>query len=213
MTRASASPSATMASACAPCAPKVLRLQRCVKHGIRYSHNMEEITAPQTSPAKTKPKRGRWLLRLFVASLLLILAFVLFCFVTTFEDGKIAWYTRSEFTRAVKPNLITRVKNVVLKWKWTQRFQKPSPQIHFQTRRFTFPMGLDPSTMLGAPASTNFDGMRLWVLSPKDRDQLIQHIKSQPEYKVTNAPEITTLDGGMFETIVPDANSIPDRKS
>jgi hypothetical protein len=150
-----------------------------------------------------KPKRRRWLFRLCIAGTVLLLAIVLFCVLTSSDANKTVWYTESEFAQALKPGLITKVKNVVLNWKWTQRFQKPGPQISFQNSLFTLLPGMSTRMVLGTPVSTNLNGAHLWVLSPRDRDLLISRIKSSDGIEVVAGAAVTTMDQMAFGVGMP----------
>ena len=155
-----------------------------------------------STTAKTKPKRRRWLLRLCIAGAVFLLAIILFCTLTSSDNNKTVWYTESEFAKAVKPGALTKLKNTVSKWRWFRpvlnRFQKPDVQISFQTILIKLQTDGVDALGLGTPTSTNFDGTHLWVLSAEQRDRLIWTINSSIP-GISTRQEITSIDRRIWE--------------
>ena len=161
---------------------------------------------PKIDSSATSPKRRRWVLRLGLAALLFLLGIVLIILPGYLEGSETRWYTQSEFARAVKSDLVSKVKNLVLNSRLAQRFLKPSKQISFQNCIFTLPAGSDSSSVLGIPSSTNSEGARLWILSPLERDRLASRVKSSKDIKLITGPNITTSDQTAFQVGMPPGN-------
>ncbi len=142
---------------------------------------MEDFGASQVSPPLSKPKRRRWFLCLAIAAALAIVAVVLFSVVTDFGNTeKTIWYTPAQFAKALNPGPLTKAKLTVLRWldPLLRHFQKPKAAIMLESRVFKMPPTEAGDSELGIPASTNIDGMRLWILPPEKMQALTQRVDS-----------------------------------
>jgi len=116
---------------------------------------------------------------------------------TLSSDAKLVWLTPSEITAATTPGLFTRTKNRLMNltaplWR---RYWSNQSQIVIDSRLMSLSPGAVEETKLGAPLSTNLDGVQAWILSSTELNALLQRWRVVPGASVINNPRVLTLSG------------------
>ena len=121
---------------------------------------------PQSlTPPDRPPKRRRWVFRLGLAAALSLLAFVVFCSLTSSDTKRIICYSPDEFARAIKLGSFAKIKIKASHWLELLLHHSKKPKtISIDSHAFQLPATKAGIADLGPPVSTNADGMRLWIL-------------------------------------------------
>jgi hypothetical protein len=149
-------------------------------------------------PSPPTPVRNRRRVRRFVfvaiAALLLpaVLLIVLFP-----SESQVTWLTLAELAHATKPGPLTIIKHKLINltaplWRW---YHSNRRSIYISSNFLILSTAAAEQTGLGAPTTTNADGLRAWILSPAELDAFRQRLKTLPGASNSFAPAFQTADG------------------
>lgn len=129
----------------------------------------------------------------------LLLAIILFLVLTSFSGRKVVWLTPAEFARSTQPGPFTTFKQKVKTlasplWRY---YRRTRPQIRIDSSMLTLSAAAAEQIRLGAPVTTNANGMRAWILPPAELTALQARLKTNPGALLMGAPRVQTLDGNQ----------------
>lgn len=161
-----------------------------------------------SSEAKTNAgKQARSNLKVagIAAGCALLVAFIALVLMSPTEE-KFMWLSPTQFAQNTRPSRFTS-----LKWKvesltapvWS-RFHKPL-HICVEGKLLLIHEGAIENLGMGAPATTNADGLCAWILQPKDSLPFRGQIKSN--FAVTIMPGLTILTGSGGQASVSSMSS------
>ncbi len=157
--------------------------------------------SPTLTPRPTGKKRSAvWWLVGAVLSLLLFGLIVLFVTPTRTEPS-LVWLTPAQAQQMTNPGLLTRLTQSAKTWLTglRRRFFRgpPAGRILLQFQIFSVSPEANLPALLGAPASTNADGRRAWMLSASDYTSKKQDPDFRHKHGLTGlfSPGVLTTDG------------------
>lgn len=168
-----------------------------------FALNMEaEITA-QKSVAPPQKRRAPGTLLLITAGFILIIAVAFWMFATP-RNANLTWLNPSDVMNPPPPGALTKMKNQVLRtidpvWR---HFRPTKPQVSAEIGILTVTSGAAESAQLGAPASTNANGMRAWIVSHEQLNAFNQFLKTNEGVTRIGSPRIATGDGRQSQISV-----------
>lgn len=141
-------------------------------------------SAPGTAgPISALPKRRpRILLRVVLASGVLLLAIILLLAPAVWPDPKIVWLTPSELARPAHSTVFAhyKYKLAVLVWPLIHNYWHGRLSINTDANFLMLSASAMEQAGLGAPFATNADGQRIWVLSPTEMASFQERLKTVP---------------------------------
>jgi hypothetical protein len=122
----------------------------------------------------------------------------------------LVWLSASEFGRITRPGPFTRVKYRLLRLAGPllQRFMDNKPRVNIDSRFLCLSPVESDQLGLDAPAGTNADGGRAWILSSTQLESVRRHLKSLPEGTTLVGPRITTMDGSQAQVFAGESTPV-----
>lgn len=156
---------------------------------------------PPKPESPTLPAKGgrRSALRIGWTALgVLLLAVIVFLVVTSLSGRKVVWLTPAEFARSTQPGPFTTFKQKVKTlasplWRYYRRTRL---QIRIDSSMLTLPAAA-AEIRLGAPVTTNANGLRAWILLPAELNAFQARLKTNPGALLVAAPRVQTFDGSQ----------------
>jgi len=159
------------------------------------------------SPVRKRRRVRRFVLIAIAALLLLALLVV----VLIPSESQVTWLTPAELAHATKPSPLTAIKRKLIiftapLWRW---YRSSRRTIQIKSNFLTLSTTTSEQIGLGAPTTTNADGLRAWILSPAELTAFQQRLKTLPGASVTASPTIQTADGSPAQVTVGAPFSMP----
>jgi hypothetical protein len=142
-----------------------------------------------------------------LVSAILLLAMTVVLVMTTMSTRKVVWLTPAQLARSTQPGPFDtfkqKVKNV-LGPVW-RRFRRAPSQIVITSSLLIHASTNAESFGLAAPATTNANGMRAWILGATESSALQQRLKTNSAASVLGSPGIMTFNGSPARVVVGSA--------
>lgn len=138
---------------------------------------------------------------------LLLLAMLFFFVLRGSPEQNLVWLTPAEFRQATQPGAFTRIKYTIinLTGPYLRGFWRYKPQITIDSSLMTFSAAASQATDLGNPVATNSAGLRAWILSPNDLQNLQKRLKSISGVALVSRPRVSTANGIQSQLSVVDS--------
>lgn len=162
---------------------------------------MESKPATPESPTLAAERGRRSALRIGgIAFGILLLAIFLFLVLTSLSGRKVVWLTPAEFARSTQPGPFTTFKQKVKTlasplWRYYRRTRL---QIRIDSSMLTLSAAA-AEIRLGAPVTTNANGMRAWILLPAELNALQAQFKTNAGALLVGAARVQTFDGSRAQ--------------
>lgn len=146
-------------------------------------------------PSPVRKRRRVWQFVLVAVAALLLLSLLVVVLIPS--EPQVTWLTPAELAHATKPSPLVTIKRKLINltaplWRW---YRSNRRSIQISSNFLTLSTAAAEQTGLGAPTTTNADGLRAWILSPAELNALRQRLKTLPGASVSSAPTIQTEDG------------------
>src|SRR5580704_3180170 len=148
------------------------------------------------SPAPRRNPSLRTLIALL--AILILIAIVATTLPSPTSGEKIAWLTPAQMAQAKGGG---RLANLEQRFQWLinpfhRLFHRgPKALLLFDSSILDISAASGAQLSLGAPVSTNADGMHAWILSPPELNSFLKRLKETPNISTVSRPRISTADG------------------
>src|ERR1700722_10640229 len=158
-----------------------------------------DLPPKTTELAAAKPRRKHSRALLFaIAVAIMLITTVITLLLSGPGDEQMTWLTPAQMSQAKQVGPFIRLKYQLKSWigPFARFFvNRKKSLIQLNSNIFRLSTASADQIDLGAPTSTNADGMRAWILSSKDLSSFQQHLKAVPDATLMNSPRMLTSDG------------------
>ena len=162
---------------------------------------METKPALPESVSLPAQDRRRSKLRIGMALLVLLLALLLWLVFTSLSGNQVVWLTPAELARSTQPGPFSAIKRKIwiLAGPLARLYRRNRPQIVIETSLERPSLTIIEEAGLGAPVTTNAQGLRAWVFTPAASSAFRIRLKATPGASTGTTQRAQTFDGGQVQ--------------
>ena len=155
----------------------------------------ESVSLPAKDRRRSKLRIGMAVVGVLLLALLLWLVF------TSLSGNQVVWLTPAELARRTQPGPFSAIKRKIwiLAGPLRGLYRRNRPQIVIETSLGTPSLTTIEESGLGAPVTTNTQGLRAWVLTPAESSAFRIRLKAAPGASTGTIQRAQTFDGGQMQ--------------